>query len=149
MVQPVTSQDEPANETAQQIPGTVANPDDADQVWTALLDSVAGKNAWTWLRSVNLNRIEKNVAHVSIEPGHSDIRKFAEHRIESLSKLIRPIVGRPVQVKIEDEMAINEAPGKDDDDNPMDLPLVQQVMDVFRDAKIISSRKEETESNDV
>jgi len=112
---------------------------DPQDVWATVLQQVEGRNALTWIRSLELDRIEKGMAHLVVRAGGKQMTRFVtEARRDKLAEMIESVTGQRVKVSVhageDGEQTQASSPGqsrKDQRDQAMDLPLVKDVMDTF------------------
>ena len=130
----------------------------ADAVWTAVLEAVADKAALTWIRGLQVVRLTGDTLHLVTRPGQRDLLNFVTAaRRDQLAGLIETVTNRRVRI----ELAAAEPAGQSaaDQQGPatdrgagtfdrgkqqaaLELPLVREVMDVFRDATLIGVARE-------
>ncbi len=141
------------------------------EVMDALLTRVATKPALSWLRFVQIVKIDEQSVIMTPTPGHREVMAFAKgQRLQDLANDLQPILGRRVRVSMQPpanpngDLTSESIPGDASSGSPtpnpqsqtpntqaarraaMDLPLVKQVMDVFPDAVLFEVRDEEEHS---
>ena len=133
--------------------------DGADAVWAALLKSVERSGPSVWMQQFRLASLAESGGGVEAEiaAASADAHRFAtEGRISRLAQRLTDLLGRPVKVRVADAPAGGPAqvapPSRDDPagkhdtgglthQEAMELPLVQDVLDVFPDAAVAGFRR--------
>lgn len=125
-----------------------------DKVWDALLQSISERPALSWIRWLRLVQLDSDCAHVAAVPGRREVMKFLTDRQKGqLAELLRPILGRPVRIQLEDPppvpAEVDEPAAAGQDVTPagprlsprqaLSLPLVRQVLEMF-DADLVEVR---------
>ena len=78
------------------------NPQSPSEVMDALLTSVATKPALSWLRFVQIVKIDEQSVIMSPTPGHREVMAFAKgQRLQDLANDLQPILGRRVRVSMQ------------------------------------------------
>lgn len=122
-------------------------------MWAALIDRV-GQRAGSWLRFLEIEKLEAQRVVLRVTPGHREVLGFCtEARLKQLGEQLRPILGRRVRVSVEapapaDSSAAGDDSGGDAASAPpgtqrreaMNLPLVQRALEAFPDATLIDAR---------
>lgn len=136
-------------------------------LWRTVLERMAGRRSLGWLRYLQLDRIENDRAVLHLTPGGREVASFAtEDRLHPVAEELGGLLGRRVRVELEmerperrgdaeaapggaaDSRGSSDAPGSTgaaeglDRRKAFNLPLVQQVLEVFPDATLIDARTE-------
>ncbi len=167
---PTSNPPRPGNRQAPAVPAPTPSPqaappvdintNDPAEVMDALRDRVSDRPALSWLRFVNIVKLDEQAVVLSPTPGHREVMAFAKgQRLEDLANELWPILGRRVRVSMQAPDNGGGASGVDDKSTSngqtrsqisqaerraaLDLPLVKQVMDLFPDAVVTDVRDEE------
>ncbi len=142
-------------------PPVVASPVEQDEVWPTVLAAVRDQPNMSWVRHLDLLRLDDQTARVAPQPGHRDLASFIDaRRCQQLADLFKTVIGRPVRVELEMTEARAASPGSEQPLNQpasrtqgsapaprrpvtqadralaMAQPLVKQVMETF-DASVV------------
>lgn len=117
-----------------------------------MLDATADRNALSWIRALQLVRLDNQTAHVVAALGKRDVLKFLSDRQKGqLADLLFDLTHQRFRVELDQSAQEDSASAALRASSTManhtarreamSLPLVKQVLDVF-DAEVIDVREE-------
>ena len=127
-----------------------------EQLWERLLEAVADKPSMTWVRSMALVELAGDTLRLALQPGHRDLAGFVtDARRQQLARLLESATGRRLRIAVDAPSACDASDSglrtpdsglsrsgpvtisSEQRAEALDLPLVKQVTDVFRDASLV------------